>query len=110
MATDWTGELTNGTEKIAYEFKGATDFACFDSVPPPTPGPTPIPFPTKGVGKMCTGLSDTCDDDAKLCCGSANNGQLVDATGKVLGKAVPSAALCNNIPGTDGKPQATDVS
>jgi hypothetical protein len=90
-AVDWIGELVGADDaktKIPYGFKG-TDFACFDSLPPPTPDPKKPPsYPTKGVGAACTGLSDTCGDDATLCCGIAMNGLIVDDKGASTGKPV----------------------
>lgn len=102
------GGKTGAEVTIGYEFKGATDFTCFDSPAPPKPAPvTPPAFPTKGVGKPCTGLSDTCDGDATLCCGVALNGEIIDGTGgKPTGaKNLPAAAMCNKKPDADGNPQ-----
>jgi hypothetical protein len=90
-AVDWTGELKGadaGSTNIGYTFKG-TDFTCFDSPTPAPPKPKPAPvYPVKGVGTMCTGLSDTCGDDTALCCGIAMNGLIVDDKGVSTGKNV----------------------
>jgi len=59
------------------------------------------------IGDPCTGLTDTCGADAKLCCGVATNGKVSDAEGKATSESVPNMAICNNKPDADGKSLAT---
>ena len=59
------------------------------------------------VGDPCKGPTDTCGDDAYMCCGVAQNGFVMEGETKTA-VPIPNLAVCNKAP-VDGKSMAVEL-